>query len=120
MLKELIIKNNLNQKRFTFKLGNSTEQLVPNELQYQLDLEQLQIDEANSSRAFNFTFNINNFVTNPLFNITGQNSYETITNLRDFQFSDGIFRLDELEVMQQVDGKWGYTTKADTTCERLE
>lgn len=99
------------------KINNKRKYVYNDKAYSTLSASVIENDERNLSTKYRFNFNINCFHSNVLFNITGQDSYETVLEKRNFIEEDNAYEFSLNEILKNKFGKFYYITpNSDTSC----
>lgn len=101
----------------------NSHNIIPIEpLEEEVDISQVFTNERDNSNCYRFLGNLNVIATNALFNWDGDNSYETILGLMDFDegssesTNEYVFTQDE--ILKEKDGWFYYLSSGDPICQK--
>jgi hypothetical protein len=87
-------------------LGAAASSMVRPDVSASADLGELSISERDSSRLHRIAVDISPIVSNPLINITGENSFEDVLEAMDFIEEEDVFAFSQEEVLQIINGSF--------------
>lgn len=118
--------------KYSNKLSKESNKFIPLEFEHSngllakqdvnlnINAAELYQRERDSSTCYRITANLSLIASNVLFNITGETSYETIQELRNYDVDDDVYEFTEAEILKRENGWWWYLTgETLTPCERV-
>lgn len=96
--------NNKNTSLINFTLDYENNSDIQDNIVDVVDLSERWYEEYNNCNLFNIIIEINTFFTNVLCNITGDKSYETITELRNFISDENRYEFEVDDILFEKNG----------------